>query len=409
VPLLSAMSPLLAVPRGGGGLVHLQFGTRELASALGNDPELVVSWVPSGAHAVPTPLVRARVAALQAAARARGNPPGLIDVDVELGPRPRHGLFIAQLVDGDALLAARSVALLPASAQAVVAELLRARLPADTMHAVAHDLGVLLCSPRVRTTGGAAVSRSVVLALMASESACRPGLPALRALLDGLLRELDAGDAELEASPGSSSSPVATATDAGIRTSNPIPLLWCWACVIVSCTKAAQHFVHQGGTAALAMALFGLPYALHILAASTRLSVLLPRALRGVDPVPAHRIFIAAVCFLTVATGVNPLPNAPECHLKYAGDLGILLAVAWFERPRSPAVGVALSLGADLPSINLLKRYVLACCGQATSAGQALFDVGLHAALVIAVHVAVWWWAPSPLPPGTRATKLKVA
>jgi hypothetical protein len=82
---------------------------------------------------------------------------------------------------------------------------------------VAHDLGVLLCGPRVRTTGGAAVLRSVVLALMASESACRPGLPALRALLDGLLCELDAGDPELEASPGSSSSPVATATDADIR------------------------------------------------------------------------------------------------------------------------------------------------------------------------------------------------
>jgi hypothetical protein len=35
VPLLSSTWPLLAVPRGGSGSVHLQFGMRELARALG--------------------------------------------------------------------------------------------------------------------------------------------------------------------------------------------------------------------------------------------------------------------------------------------------------------------------------------------------------------------------------------
>jgi hypothetical protein len=173
----------------------------------------VVSWVPSGALAAPTPLVRTRVATLQAAARARGNPPGLVDIEVDLGPNPQHGLFIAQLVDGDALLAALSVSLLPASAQAVVAELLRARLPEHTMQGVAYDLGVLVCGPRlcVRAPGDAAELHLIVHDLMAWEFTCSPALPALRALLGGCLRELDAGDAEQEAPP---SSPVTTAADA---------------------------------------------------------------------------------------------------------------------------------------------------------------------------------------------------
>ncbi|KAG1665621.1 hypothetical protein FOA52_011452 [Chlamydomonas sp. UWO 241] len=251
VPLLSATCPLLALPPGGSDRVHLQFGTALLARALGHDPELVVSWVPWGAPTASTPLVRERVAALQAAARARGNPSGLIDIDVDLGPRPSHGMFIAQVVDGDALLATHTVALLPASAAAAVAELLRACLPSDTLHAVAHDLGVLLCGPRVRAAGDAAMLRRVVLALMAAESAGRPGLPALRALLDGLLRTLDASGAEEMASP-SSSSPGDAAADAArprMPRANRPPLLWCWACVVICSVKTAQSLIEGSGAA----------------------------------------------------------------------------------------------------------------------------------------------------------------
>jgi hypothetical protein len=130
--------------------------------------------------------------------------------------------------------------------------------------------------------------------------------------------------------------------------------------VIICGIKAAQ-FIMEGEqlSSVVSMASIGLPYALHILAASTRLAALLPRALRGVDAVPAHRLYMALACLATVATGINPLPNATE-HLKYAGDLGLLLAVAWFERPRAPATGVALSL--------LVGGSVYACgCAQTCS------------------------------------------
>jgi hypothetical protein len=123
-------------------------------------------------------------------------------------------------------------------------------------------------------------------------------------------------------------------------------------------------------------------------------------------------------CVLTAAS-VLPLPpppssdSLPSCvHCRYPGDIGILLAGAWFEQLRSPALGAALSLLAELPASQLYRWHALACCGQATSAGQALVQVGPRAALLTALHVAVWWWAPSTLPQeprAGRATKLKVA
>ncbi|KAG1671456.1 hypothetical protein FOA52_003114 [Chlamydomonas sp. UWO 241] len=195
-PLLCAMWPLLALPDGGGGRVHLQFGIALLAAALGREPELVVSWVPSGNSAAPAPLFRAHVAALQLAARAHGSPPGLIDIDLDLGRRPSPGMFIAQLVDGDALLAASSVALLPASARPVVAELLRARLPADTLRGVSHDLGLLLCHWPRGLSGDTGELHCAATDLMEWAAPCSPALPALCALMDGLLRELGAGGAE---------------------------------------------------------------------------------------------------------------------------------------------------------------------------------------------------------------------
>jgi hypothetical protein len=157
----------------------------------------------------------------------------------------------------------------------------------------------------------------------------------VRALPDGLLHELDAGDAAQvrpchrvhprreargprvayslsltlshslslfhtishlqEASP-STSSPVATATDAARRPSPHLRIhqqmwvlvhhiqhqrMWCWSVVCTSSgsVKAAQLIVEGYGAAALFASLMTLPHALNILAASTRLSAFMPRAL----------------------------------------------------------------------------------------------------------------------------------
>ncbi|KAG1676638.1 hypothetical protein FOA52_008767 [Chlamydomonas sp. UWO 241] len=368
VPLLSASWPLLTLPREGSSLLQLQLCTARLARELGNDPELVVSWAPSGAPAAPMPLLRACVDHLQAAARARGNPPGLIDIGVDLGPRPSHGVIVAQLADGDALLATHSLAVLPASAQPVVSELLRARLPEDTLCSVAHDLGLLMCGPRARTPDEALAKRNVVLALMASESASRPALPALRALLGGLMLDLDAVDAK-GGSPqrSSSSSHVATATATGAVAGRP-PLLWCWVSTIVSATKAV-HFAIDGSRAgAMAMCLHGLPYALALPAAAAArawLVACLPRALRTVDGRAALRVYTTTVVLSTMgATG--------DCAIwavsfKYGGDFLILLVWAAVERPRSPALGAAISLLAELPTMCAYRWYSLATCGQSMS------------------------------------------
>jgi hypothetical protein len=192
------------------------------------------------------------------------------------------------------------------------------------------------------------------------------------------------------------------------RATGTLPLLWSFVRLIIFGVKVAQ-FINEGhGAAALAGALYGLPYVLHILAASIRLSVRLPRALRGVDACAAVRIYKLAVLLAMLASGINPVPRAPE-HLNY----GMLVPVlcAWFERPRSPALGVALSL-LEIPVVSLIRWHALACCGQATSAGQALAEVSLRAAVLTTVHVAVWWWAPTTLPTtGTRAgraTRIKL-
>ncbi|KAG1661996.1 hypothetical protein FOA52_012167 [Chlamydomonas sp. UWO 241] len=404
VPLLSATWPLLVLPSGGSDLMHLQFGTALLARQLGDNPELVVSWAPLGSPSAPAPLVRTQVATLQAAARARGNPPGLINIDADLGPRPSHGVLIAQLVDGDALLATHSVAVLPSSARAAVAELLRARLPADTLCSVAHDLGVLMCGPRVRTPGDAPVLRSVVLALMASESACRPPMPALRALLGCLLRDLDAcgGDGD---SPSSSSSCAVTAAATGAAAVCP-PLLWCRTLTIVCAVKAAQFVIIGSAAGALAMALHGLPYALALPAAanaSARLFACLPCALRTVDRCAAWRVYTILIILATAgATGDCAIWAV---SLKYGGDVLLLLGWAAFERPRSPALGAAISLLVELPSMCAFRWYSLTLCGLSEGLGQALCGLGMRAAVLAAVHAAMWWAGTR----GGRATKLKAA
>jgi hypothetical protein len=161
------------------------------------------------------------------------------------------------------------------------------------------------------------------------------------------------------------------------------------------------------GLAAAHMALISLPYALHILAANTQLPAILPRALRGVDACAAQRIFMAAVLLATVAlalaTGMNPVPRdwAVE-HFKLGSDIGLLIAIAWFEKPPSPALGAALSLLADVPSFSLLRWHALAVCGQATSAGQALVDVGLRAALLIAIESSLSNHRYRRVPPSSK-------
>ncbi|KAG1653176.1 hypothetical protein FOA52_008530 [Chlamydomonas sp. UWO 241] len=404
VPLLSATWPLLALPYGESSLVHLQLRTARLARELGNDPELVVSWAPSGSArpAPPTPLFRARVATLQSAARSRGNPPGLIDIDVDLGPSPSHGVLIASLVDGDALLAVRSLPVLLASHHAVVAEVMCARLPVDTLHAMAHDLGVLLCGPRVRTPDEALVLRSVVLALMAAESAGRPALPALRALVRGFLHDLD--DTEAEASP-SSSSRAATATAAGAAARRP-PLLWTAFIAIFCALKAIYFAVHGSGAAAMAICLHGLPYAIALPDAAAARAWLvrhLPRALRTVDRSVALRVYTTILMLATIgATGDTAFWTA---SVEYGGDLVLLLGWAAFDRPRSPMLGAAISLLAELPAMCAFRWYSHAMCGQPMSMGQLLTAYGMRAAALVAVHTAMWRAGARAV----RTTKVKVA
>ncbi|KAG1660133.1 hypothetical protein FOA52_003793 [Chlamydomonas sp. UWO 241] len=373
--LLATTWPLLALPCGGSGRVHLHFGT----ALLGHDLELVLSWVPLGATAAPTPLVRAQLMALQAAAHARGNPPGLLDVDVNLGSSPSPGMFIAQLVDGDALLAVHSVALLPASCQPVVAELLRrAHHAVDSMHDVALDLGVLLCGPRVRTPGDAAELRSVVLCLMAWERTCSPALPALRALLRGLLHELDDGDEEEEAS-ASCSSPSSTATVTP-RAHRP-PLLWVWTGIIVCSVKGAQFVMEgSGSVAAVAMALHSLPYAALLLPPSAWLFECLPHAMRSVDSFAARRLYTIIIALLTMPSTASFSVWAVYCN--YGGDIPLILAWAWFEPPRSHALGAAISLLVELPAACLFRWHALASCGQLVWNGT----LHAHAALAPQFH-----------------------
>ncbi|KAG1675422.1 hypothetical protein FOA52_012341 [Chlamydomonas sp. UWO 241] len=392
VPLLSATWQLLALPAVGSGRVHLQFGIALLARQLGHDPELVLSWVPSvGAPAPPTPLMRERVATLQAAARVRGNPPGLIDIDVNLGPRPSHGMFIAQVVDGDTLLAAHSVALLPTFAQPVVSELLRARHAADTMLGVAHDLGVLLCGPSARAPGDAAGLRLIVRDLTAWESTCRPALPALHHMLNSLLRELDDGDAEQDASQ-TCSSPATTATGASTsrppRASRP-PLFWVLMCIIINTVKAVQFAIEGSGAAAAAMALHGLPYVLTAMPPRARVFECLPRALRSVDRNAARRVYGMILALITMSATASFSTWAGYCSL--GGDITVLPALAWFERPRSPVLGAAISLLFELPALCLFRWRALASCGQPVGVGQALCEVGLRVAVLAVIHATVWF------------------
>jgi hypothetical protein len=89
-------------------------------------------------------------------------------------------------------------------------------------------------------------------------------------------------------------------------------MLWVWTMILVFCVKATQFLMEGSGEAACIMVCLSLPHVLHILAARTRLSARLPRALRSVDACAAGRIYRVAVLCATLATGINPVPRAPE-------------------------------------------------------------------------------------------------
>ncbi|KAG1657006.1 hypothetical protein FOA52_012007 [Chlamydomonas sp. UWO 241] len=153
VQLLVATTPLQALPPhdNGRSRVSMQFATPLLARALGRDPELIISFAPAGGASAPlASLLRARVCDLQTVARARGKPPGLMDVDIHLGgvlagaAREYGGMFIAQLVDGPTMLAAVPVPLLPCAARPAVAELSRLGLDLRTTSHIACDLGLFV-------------------------------------------------------------------------------------------------------------------------------------------------------------------------------------------------------------------------------------------------------------------------
>ncbi|KAG1678877.1 hypothetical protein FOA52_003545 [Chlamydomonas sp. UWO 241] len=200
VQLLVATTPLLALPShdGGRSRVSMQFATPLLARALGHDPELVISFAPAGGASAPlASLLRARVCDLQMVAHTRGNPPGLMDIDIHLGgvlagtAREYGGMLIAQLVDGPTMLAAVPVPLLPCVARPAVAELSRLGLDLRTTSHIARDLGLLLLA--LRPAGELRHAR--VSAQHLTQWAQQAQLPGTLALLDAAVAQMDAVDA----------------------------------------------------------------------------------------------------------------------------------------------------------------------------------------------------------------------
>ncbi|KAG1667643.1 hypothetical protein FOA52_004670 [Chlamydomonas sp. UWO 241] len=207
VPLLAVTTPLQALPlhNGGHSCVRMQFATPLLARALGRDPELVISFALAGGTDATAPLaslLRARICDLQVAARARGNPPGLIDVEIDRpgalagAARESSGMLIAQLVDGPTMMAAVPVPLLPCTARLAVAELSRLGLDPRTASHVAHDLALVLLAPH--PTGEPPRARRALMrhaALLLVQWAQSARLPATLALLGSAVAQMDAADA----------------------------------------------------------------------------------------------------------------------------------------------------------------------------------------------------------------------
>ncbi|KAG1664910.1 hypothetical protein FOA52_006256 [Chlamydomonas sp. UWO 241] len=283
VLLLAATTPLqaLAPHNSGHSRVHMQFATPLLARALGRNPELVVSFALAGDAGTPAPLaslLRAHVGDLQVAARARGNPPGLMDVDIIMdmdvglagAARKYGGMLIAQLVDGPTMLAAVLVQLLPCAARPAVSELSWLGLDVRTASHIARDLGLLLLAPH--PTGEPpharhALMRDAKMQLTQWARHAHHHLPATLALLDSVVAQMTAADASPPPPPQMpGTSPVGTAVlgSAGREASGSASVanlispyagavahsgpmtVWCWVNVLFALLSVARSALENG-------------------------------------------------------------------------------------------------------------------------------------------------------------------
>lgn len=68
-----------------------------MADVLGDDCDLVVGFCPDAGAMPLQPLLRQRVSELQAAAESRRRPPGLLDLALDIGAQPCHGVLHVQV------------------------------------------------------------------------------------------------------------------------------------------------------------------------------------------------------------------------------------------------------------------------------------------------------------------------
>lgn len=94
--LLFIRTPLLALPKGS-QRVRLQVALTLMADGMGADCNLVVGYSPDAGAVPMAQLLCENVSLLQAEAVSRHRPPGLLDLDVYVGPKPGHGMLHIQV------------------------------------------------------------------------------------------------------------------------------------------------------------------------------------------------------------------------------------------------------------------------------------------------------------------------
>ncbi|KAG1671640.1 hypothetical protein FOA52_006871 [Chlamydomonas sp. UWO 241] len=302
VPLLATTTPLQALPLHNGGHDHvsMQFATPLLARALGRDPELVVSFAPAGGAGTPAPpasLLRARIGDLQTAARARGNPPGLMDVNIQFrgalagAAREYGGVLIVQLVDGPNMLAALPVLLLPGAARLAVAAWPRPRL-------------LMQWAQQARLPATLALLDSAVAQMDAADAtppprtSAPPAQHAPAAAQDGvggaLAADREAGSSASAVQPSGAAAraPPTLAPTAGGPTA-----LWCWVNVLFTLVALVRNFFEDGlGRAFLGGAasccMYTLPFiVILVMRARPALLARLPRWLSRADASLMRRVY----------------------------------------------------------------------------------------------------------------------
>ncbi|KAG1665876.1 hypothetical protein FOA52_005365 [Chlamydomonas sp. UWO 241] len=415
VPLLATMTPLQALPlhNGGHDCVSMQFATHLLARALGRDPELVVSFAPPGGAGTPAPtasLLRARIVDLQTAARARGNPPGLMDVDIHFrgalagAAREYGGVLVVQLVDGPTMLAALPVLLLPGAARPAVVELSRLGLDVRTASHVARDLGLLLLAPHATCEPPHArllLMRDAARLLM--QWARQAHLPATLALLDSAVAQMDAADAPQPprtsaARPsawpiasavqsGSGGAPAAdrnaggsagavkpSGANAGAPTTGGPTALWCWVNVLVALACGVRSAFEDGlghvflGSATTCV-LYTLPFIVTLVVrARPALLARLPRWLIRADASLLRRLYNLLHQVVCIQAFGHVLPGA-SLMLRTGMDIP-LLGVLDFGEPldvRVWWVRAALSVVLSVPL-----QVLMMCAGAGQEGGKSV-------------------------------------